>query len=114
MIRKLKTRLLFTDTDSLCYELHEKNSYKRMYRYKELFDLSNFLVTSKYYCSDNKKVVRKMKDESGGKSIVKIVGLKSKMYSILDESSNEKSTNKGHNAFVVSRISRYTILEKDS
>ena len=114
MIRKFKTRLLFTDTDSLCYELHEKNPYKRMYRYKELFDLSNFLVTSKYYCSDNKKVVRKMKDESGGKSIVKIVGLKSKMYSILDESSNEKSTNKGHNAFVVSRISRYTILEKDS
>ena len=25
MIRKLKTRLLFTDADSLCYELNEKN-----------------------------------------------------------------------------------------
>ena len=41
-----------------------------------------------------------MKDEYGGKSIVKFVGLKSKMYSILDESNNEKSTNKGHNAFI--------------
>ena len=29
------------------------------------------------------------------------VGLKSKMYSILDESNNEQSTNKGHNSFVV-------------
>ena len=29
MIRKFNTRLLFTDTDSLCYELHEKNPYKK-------------------------------------------------------------------------------------
>ena len=50
-----------------------------MYKYKELFDLSNFPVSSKYYCSDNKKVLGKMKDEYGGKSIVKLVGLKSKM-----------------------------------
>ena len=41
-----------------------------------------------------------MKDEYGGKSILKFVGLKSKMYSVLDESSNEKSTKKGHNAFI--------------
>ena len=27
MIRKFNTKLLFTDTDSLCYELHEKNPY---------------------------------------------------------------------------------------
>ena len=30
MIRKFNTRLLFNDTDSLCYELHEKNPYKKM------------------------------------------------------------------------------------
>ena len=40
-----------------------------------------------------------MEDEYGGKSILKFVGLISKMYSILDGSNNEKSTNKGHNAF---------------
>ena len=56
------TRLLITDTDSLCNGLHEKNLYKKMYKYKELFDLSNFPVSSKYYCSDNKKVLDKMKD----------------------------------------------------
>ena len=41
-----------------------------------------------------------MKDEYGGKSIVKFVDLKSKKYSILNESNNEKSTNKGHNALI--------------
>ena len=71
-----------------------------MYKCKELFDLSNFTVSSKYYCSDNEKVVGKMKDEYGRKSIAKSVALKSKMYSILDESNSKKSTNKGHNAFI--------------
>ena len=67
---------------------------------KELFDLSNQLKNSKYYCSDNKKGLGKMKDEYGGKLILKFVGLKSKMYSILDKSNNKKSTSKGHNAFI--------------
>ena len=71
-----------------------------MYKYKELFDLSNFPKSSKYYCDENKKIVGKMKDEYGGKSILKFVSLKLKMYSILDESSNEKSANKGHNALL--------------
>ena len=100
MIRKINTRLIFSDTDGLCYEPHEKNPCKKMHKYKELFDLSNFPVSSKYYCSDDKKVVGKMKDEHGGKSILKLVSLNSKMYSILDESNNEKSPNKGHNASI--------------
>ena len=41
-----------------------------------------------------------MKDKYGGKSILKFVGLKSKIYSILDESNNEKITSKGHNGFI--------------
>ena len=59
-----------------------------MYKYKELFDLSNFLVSSKYYCSDNKKVIGKMKDEFGGKLILQFAGLKSKLYLILHKSNS--------------------------
>ena len=83
-----------------------------MYKHKELIDLSNFPVSSKYYCSDNKKVLGKMKDEYGGKSIVKFVGLKSKMYSILDESNNEKSTSKGYNAFIEFQDFYNTLFKK--
>ena len=72
MIRKFNTRLLFTDADSLCYDFHEKNPYKKIYNYKELFDLSNHPKNSKYFCSDNKKVLGKMKDEYGGKFNCKI------------------------------------------
>ena len=81
--------LLFTDTDSLCYECDE-DPREKMYKYKELVDLSNFSVSGKYYCCDNKNILGKMKVEYGGKSILKFVGLKS----------NKKSTGKGHNAFI--------------
>ena len=100
MIRKFNTKLLFTDTDSLCYEIYEKNPHKKMYKYKELFDLSSLALSSKYYYSNNKKVPGKLKDEYGEKSILKFVGLKSMMYYILDESNNENITSKGHNGFI--------------
>ena len=89
-----------------------KKSIQKMYKYKQLFDLSNFPVSSKYYCSDNKKVVGKMKDEYGGKSIAKFVDLKSKMYSILDESNNEMRTNKCHNAFIEFKEFHNTLFKK--
>ena len=54
-----------------------------------------------------------MKDEYDGKSILKFVGLKSKMYSILDESSNEKATNKGHNAFIKFQEFHDTLVQKN-
>ena len=53
-----------------------------------------------------------MKDEYGGKSSLKFSGLKSKMYSILDEKSNERSTNKGYNAFVEFQEFHDTLFQK--
>ena len=90
----------------------EKNPHKKMCKYKELFELSNFPVSSKYYCSDIKKGVGKMKDEYGGKSILRFVGLNSKMYSILDESSKERSPNKGHNACIEFQEFHNTLYKK--
>ena len=102
---------MFADIDNLCYECDE-DPREKMYKHRELFDFSNLSVSSKYYCSDNKKVVGKMKDEYGGKSIVKFVGLKSKMYSILDESNNEKITSKGHNGFIEFQEFKGTLFKK--
>ena len=39
MIRKFNTRLLFTDTESLCYELHEKKNY-----IKKCTSTKNYLI----------------------------------------------------------------------
>ena len=53
-----------------------------------------------------------MKDEYGRKPILKFVGLKSKMYSIVDEISNEKNTNKCHNAFIEFQEFHDTVFQK--
>ena len=53
-----------------------------------------------------------MKDEYNGKSILKFVGLKSKIYSILDESGNETNTNKGHNTFLEFQEFYDTLFQK--
>ena len=50
-----------------------------------------------------------MKDKYGGKSILKLAGLKSKMYSISDESNNEKITSKGHSGFTIFFYENFTI-----
>ena len=91
---------MFTDTDSLCYEICNENPYEKFYEHREYFDLSNSSKKSKYFCNDNKKVLGKMKDEYGGNVIKEFVGLRSKMYSILDTKNNEKSTHKGHNSYI--------------
>ena len=89
--------LLFTDTDSLTYEIKSENVYKEFYKWKDLFDFSNYSKDSTFYADTNKKVIGKMKDEYGGAIIDQFIGLKSKMYSIKKINGSESSATKGVN-----------------
>ena len=74
-------KLLFTDTDSLVYEIRFGNVYEQCYKEKHLFDFSGYNKSSMYYSDLNKKkVLGKMKDEFNGVKIDEFVGLKSKIY----------------------------------
>ena len=78
-------KLLFTDTDSLFYEINNENVYEQCFKDKELFDFSGYPVNSKYYDNTNKKLLGKMKDEFNCVKVVEFVGLKNKMYSKQNE-----------------------------
>ena len=54
-------KLLFTDTDSLCYEISTQDFYQDMYNNKEHFDLSDMKL-EQFKDSENKKVLSKFKD----------------------------------------------------
>ena len=85
------SRLLFSDTDSLMYEIKTEDAYGDFGNDKEMFDFINYSTKSKYYNDSNKLVVGKMKDETGGVAIEEFVGLKPKMYSFLvDDNSKHK------------------------
>ena len=74
-------KLMFTDTDSLCYEIKTADIYKDLFQDKELFDNSNYPENSEFFFDENKKVIGKMKDEAAGMVIKEYIGLRSKMYS---------------------------------
>ena len=80
-----KARLLFTDTDSLMYEVECEDFYQTMRSGRfDNFDMSNFDQADERYLPDmqrNKAVVGMMKDERAGQPIVEFVGLRPKMYS---------------------------------
>ena len=47
--------MLFTDTDSLTYEIKSENIYKEFYKWKDLFDFRNYSKDSIFYDDTNKK-----------------------------------------------------------
>ena len=89
--------MLFTDTDSLIYEIKSEGVYEEFFKHKHLFDFSNYPKDSNFFDETNKKVIGKMKDESEGKIIDEFVGLKSKMYSMKNIDGKESNMAKGVN-----------------
>ncbi|CAB3976958.1 Hypothetical predicted protein [Paramuricea clavata] len=93
-----KSKLLFTDTDSLMYEIKTDDVYedfKRIGEEKDCWDNSDYPKDSPYYSAHNKKVIGKFKDEAGGVPVIEFVGLRSKMYSYVKESGGGGMTAKG-------------------
>ena len=76
-----KAKLLFTDTDSLTYEIQAEDVYQDFWNDRHLFDNSDYPESSPYFDKTNKKIIGKFKDEAAGVPITEFVGLKSKMYS---------------------------------
>ena len=98
------SRLLFTDTDSLCYEIRTEDFYEHIANdVHRLFDTSNYPKShtdrsghpSCIPTGVNKKVPGLFKDECGGKQITEFVGLRPKLYAINVEGVGESKRCKG-------------------
>ena len=96
--------MLFTETDSLVYEIETNDVYEDFYESKSLFDFSNYPQDPNFLNPVNKNVIGKMKDEVKGKIIIEFVGLKSKMYSLIVTGSEEIKKAKGVDLNIVKNI----------
>ena len=90
-----KAKLLFTDTDSLTYEIETEDVYRDFWNDKDKFDNSDYPKDSQYFDKTNKKVIGKFKDEAAGIPITEFAGLRSKMYSYMKDNSKGGKTAKG-------------------
>lgn len=96
MLRKYgaeKVKLLFTDTDSLMYQI-QTDVYKDMQEDQDLFDTSEYPPEHFLFSEANKKKIGKFKDENAGEHVLEFVGLRAKMYSMVTEEGKEKKTAK--------------------
>ena len=98
-----QAKLLFTDTDSLCYEIQTNDIYQDMSRDAQHFDTSDYHKDHPLYSTTNKKVLGKMKDECAGVPPTEFIGLRAKMYSLLYDS-KEMKTAKGIKKSVVKNV----------
>ena len=105
-----KAKLLFTDTDSLMYEIETEDFYKDISGdVKDKFDTSDYPENhpSGIPTGENKKVLGMMKDEVAGKIIKEFVGLRSKLYSFVMDDGGETKKCKGIKKQVVERSIRH-------
>ena len=99
-------KLLFTDTDSLAYEIETEDFYREISSdVKEKFDTSNYPKDhpSGILTGVNKKVIGMFKDEASGKQIAEFVGLRAKLYSYRVEESYEEKKCKGVKKAVIKK-----------
>ena len=103
-------KLLFTDTDSLMYEIGTEDFFKDIAEDMEkMYDTSDYPREghlSGIAVGKNKKVIGLMKDEAAGKIIQEFVGLRSKLYSyVMFSEKEEKKKCKGvTKSFVAKKI----------
>ena len=93
-----KVSLLYTDTDSLVYEIETEDFYEDIsVDVKDRFDTSNFEPNhpSGIPTGCNKKVLGMFKDEAGGKCIEEFVALRAKLYSFKMYEGEENKKCKG-------------------
>ena len=98
-----RASLLFTDTDSLTYDIQTDDIYEDMKKDKQLYDSKDHPL----YNVSNKKVIGKFKDETSSKIITEFVGLRAKMYSFKTNDEYESKKAKGIKKLVVKKALRF-------
>ena len=101
-----RAKLLFTDTDSLMYEIHTEDFYEDISEdIRSKFDTSDYPQDHKsgILTGVNKKVIGMFKDEVAGQQITHFVGLRPKLYSFKVEDSSTTKKCKGIKKAVVKK-----------
>ena len=102
-----RCQLLYTDTDSLLLEIQTEDVYKDMAQHASLYDTSDYPKDHPLHSEANKKVLGKMKDECAGRPIAEYIGLRPKMYSILETDGGNIKKAKGVRKAVVKKHIRH-------
>jgi len=105
-----KACLLYTDTDCLLFQVQTEDVDMR--KSAEKYDFSDYPKYHRCYSTENKKVIDKFKDECNGRPITEFVGLRPKMYSILEFNKDNIRKTKGVQKPVVKKDLRHVLYKQ--
>ena len=106
-------RLCYMDTYSFVMHIKTNDFYKDIASDVEnRFDTSNYEVDRPSPTGKNKKVIRLMKDELGGKIITEFVTLRPKTYSFLTDDGKEDKKAKGTKKCVIKKMIKFHDYKK--
>ena len=101
-------KLCYMDTDSFIMNIKTEDFYKDIANdVEKRFDTSSYELNIPLPEGKNKKVIRLMKDELGGKIITEFVTLRPKTYSYLKDDGKEDKNAKGTKKCVIKRIVKF-------
>ena len=86
-----RARLLFTDTDSLCYQIQTEDLYQDMTNNLQHYDTSAYPKSHPLYSPVNAKVIGKFKDETNSVLPQVFMGLRAKIYSLYVPNTKKES-----------------------
>ncbi|XP_077282587.1 uncharacterized protein LOC143908702 [Temnothorax americanus] len=103
-----KCKVMYTDTDSLIYDIECDDVYDIMKRDIHRFDTSDYAIDNAYGIPlANKKVPGLMKDENNGAIMTEFVGLRAKMYALRVDGKKDTKKIKGVKSNVVTRTIKF-------
>ncbi|KAJ8912593.1 hypothetical protein NQ315_000461 [Exocentrus adspersus] len=101
-----KAKLLYTDTDSLIYQLNVPDIYEHIKEDSQRFDTSDYEPNNPCRIErKNKKVPGLMKDENNGQIMLEFIGLRAKMYAYKVHNDKIVKRSKGSTLASVKKIS---------
>ena len=101
-------KLCYMDTDSFIMNTKTEDFYKDIANdVEKRSDTSNHEVNRPLPTGKNKKVIRLMKDQLGGKIITEFVTLRPKTYSYLTDDCKEDKKAKGTKKCVIKRMTKF-------
>ena len=101
-------KLCYMDTDSFIMNIKTEDFYKDVANdVEKRFDTSNYEWDRPLPKGKNKKVIRLMKDELGGRIITEFVSLRPKTYSYLTDDCKEDKKAKGTKKCVIKRMFKF-------
>ena len=103
------SKVIFTDTDSLCYIIPKVTNVHDVMKGSDRFDLSNFPKNHPNYSEKYKMTPEKFKDECPDSVIEEVVGHRGMMYSVKKIDGGNKKAANG----VCSNVKNNTITHED-